>query len=260
VTASARGAVSPWLLVVTGPAGQEVARAALRPGVPLTIGRAPECAVMLGVMAVARRHGRIELVNGVPVYSDEPGAAGTLLDGDPVSGSVSLGERTVLEIGGFRFAMKRERPAVAAPAGEPAAPQWTCPSPGEGGTLLDRHISGLRMYRNETEREKEDRRQKWEADWKQLVGQAREIQARYGRHPRVLEFALSKDERELVVKLRDSSARGYAYFCLSRQHPEGLYPEQQAVWLRELGRGDESFSEPMRGFDELMSRLAPRLA
>jgi hypothetical protein len=250
--------ISPWTVVVTAPSGQELARANLRPGVPLTIGRAPESSIMLGLMTVSRHHGRIELVNGLPRYFPEPGALATLLDGDPVEGATPLGERTLLEIGGYRFTLQRQRAAMAAAPARPASGE--VPAPDGGSTLLDRHIQGVKLHRTEAQKEAESRSAQWERGWQELVAQARQIQARYGRHPRMLEFTISKDEREVVIKLKEDSRRGYAYFCLSRAHPEGKYPDMQAVWLREVGRGDDSFSDPVRGLEELVSRIAPRLA
>lgn len=250
-------ALSPWTVVVAGPGGQEFGRYPLRHNVPLKIGRAPDCHVMLGLMTVARNHGRIELANGVPTYVDEPGASGSLVDGDPVEGSTFLGERTLLEIAGYRFSLVRARVAAPAPARASATVDPIVP---EGGaTLLDRHIVGLRTYRTESQIEGARRSTKWEQAWRDLIGQAREMQARYGRHPSILEFVVSKDEREVIIKLKDPSPRGYVYFVLSRTHPDGKYPDLQSVWLREVGRGDDSFSDPERGLEELVSRIAPRL-
>lgn len=249
--------LSPWTVVVTGPGGQEVSRSVLRAGVPVTIGRAPDSTIMIGAITVARHQGRIELCNGAPTYFEGEGAVGSLVDGDPVEGSAPLGERTLLEVGGYRITLVRQRSAAGmARAAQEAGPAL---SP-EVQTLLDRHIQGVRLHRTETQKEVEARSQKWEQDWKSVVASAREIKARYSRHPQILDFAISKDEREVIVKLKESSPRGYAYFCLSRSHPEGKYPDLQAVWLREVGRGDNSYDEPMRGLEELISRIAPRLA
>lgn len=251
-------AISPWTVVVTAPAGQEISRSVLRPGVPVTIGRAPDSTIMLGAMKIARNQGRIELVNGMPTYFEGDGASGSLVDGDPVEKSALLGERTMLEIGGFRFTLLRQRAAAPAAAAKPAD---AAPALSESvQTLLDRHIQGVRLHRTEAQKEVEGRAQKWEQDWRKVVESAREIKARYGQHPQILDFAISKDEREVIVKLREASPRGYAYFCLSRAHPEGRYPDMQAVWLREVGREDCNYEQPMRGLEELISRLAPRLA
>lgn len=257
MTAPSGSALSPWTLVVTGPGGQEIFRNPLRVGAVVTIGRAPDSTIMLGHINISRNHGRIELVNGVPTYSNEPGAAGATADGDPVEGATKLGDRTVLEIGAFRFVVQRARPA-APPPPKPAAAAWTEPA-GEG-TLLDRHIQGLRLHRTDHQKEAEAKSVRWQREWQDLVAQARAMQARYGAHPRVLSFFVSKDEREVHIKLKENSPRGYAYFTLSRAHPEGKYPELQAVWLREVGRADESFAEPQKGLEELVSRVAPRLA
>jgi pSer/pThr/pTyr-binding forkhead associated (FHA) protein len=254
---SGAAAVSGWTVVVAGPGGQEVGRSALRPNLPVTIGRAPDCNIFIGIMGVARYHGRIELANGIPTYRDEPGAAGSLIDGDPVDGPTPLGERTLLEIGGHRITLTRARPAAAPrPSATPAA------AADAGGieTLLDRHIQGVRLHRNVNQQEHQARSHKWEEDWKSVLANARAIKARYAAHPSFIDFAISKDDREVTIKLKEDSRRGYAYFCLSRAHPEGKYPDVQAVWLREVGREDSNFSDPLRGLEELMSRLAPRLA
>jgi hypothetical protein len=252
------GKRSAWTLVATGPGGKEIFQTVLRVGVPVTIGRAPESTVMLGLISVARNHGRIELVNGVPHYFNEPGAVGALVDGDPVETSTLLGERVLLEIGPFHFTLQRARPAVAPKPAE-APPAWSGPATGSGGTMLDRHLQGLRMHQSEVAKETVTRSAKWEQGWKDVLAQSREMQAHYGRHPRIMEFGVSKDEREVTIKLKEDSRRGYAYFSLSRMHPEGKFPELHAVWLRELGREDQSFGEPMQGLEELISRVAPRL-
>lgn len=248
--------LSPWTVVVSR-ARQEVARSALRTGLSISIGRAPDCTIMLTAMTVARYQGRIELVNGVPTYFAD--APGSMVDGDPVEGSTQLGERTLLEVGGFQIALVRTRTATAAP--KPAAPGPAAPA-GDASveTLLDRHIQGVRAHRSVNQQDDQAKSNKFEEAWRKVVNDLRVIKSRYGSHPNVIDFTISKDEREVIVKLRESSPRGYAYFCLSRFHPEGKFPALQAIWLREVGRQDESHTEPQRGLEDLISRLAPRLA
>lgn len=251
--------ISPWTVVVTGPGRQEVARSALRAGVPILIGRAPDCAIMLTGMAVSRYHGRIELAaNGIPSYTPEPKALGAMVDGDPVDASTQLGERTLLEIGGFQVRLERARaPAPQKPA--VAAPSTDAP-PDSAETLLDRQIQGVRAHRGTHQQDSHVKNQKWEEDWRAVVNNLRAIKAKYGTHPGVLDFAISKDEREITIKLKEHSVRGYAYFCLSCQHPEGKFPNLRAVWLRQVGEEDASHGEPNEGLQDLISRLAPRLA
>lgn len=256
-------ASSPWTVVVTGPGSQEIGRYPLRPGFSLKIGRSPDSHVMIGVMTVSRNHGRIELgPTGFPVYHDEPGAQGTKIDGDPVEGSAPLGERTELTLAGYRFTLTRTRTASpTAPIATPdRAPAAAAPSAGAGDTLLDRYVAGVRTHRSDTRKEEDARALRFDTEWNEVVRQARQIQVRYGRHPLMLEFGISKDEREILVKIKDRSPRGYAYFCLARQHPEGRFPEQRAVWLREVGRPDDHYEEPLRGLEELFARIAPRMA
>jgi hypothetical protein len=257
---SGAAVLSPWTVVVTGPGGAEVWRSALRTGIPVTIGRAPDCMIMIPTMGIARYMGRIELRNSVPTFVAEPAATGTLLDGDPVDGAAPLGDRTVLEIGGYRISLQRAARTARAPRAAASPGAAPPPDAHAGETLLDRQIVGVRMHRSVSQQELTARAHKWEDDWKTVLASARTIQSRYAAHPQILTFAVSKDEREITIKLREASRRGYAYFCLSRAHPEGKYPDMQAVWLREVGRDDCNFSEPLQGFEELVSRLAPRLA
>lgn len=254
-------ASSPWTVVVTGPGAQEIGKYPLRPGFALKIGRSPDSHVMIGVMTVSRNHGRIELAaTGLPVYYDEPGARGTHVDGDPVEGSAALGERTELTLAGYHFTLTRTR--TAPPTASIAVPDTAAVpvSAGPADTLLDRHIAGVRTFRDASKNDDQARAQRFEADWREVIAQVRQIQARYGKHPAVLDFAVSKDEREVLIKLKDPSPRGYAYFCLGRQHPEGLFPDLPGVWLREIGRPDQHYPQPVAGLNELLARLAPRMA
>ena len=254
--------LSPWTVVVTSPGHQEVARSALRAGVPIQVGRAPDCTITLNAMTVARYHGRIELAaNGIPTYTAE-NSAPALIDGDPVEGPTQLGERTLLEIAGFSIRMERNRVAAPAPQ-KPAAAAPTAATPEAAGgieTLLDRHIQGVRLHRNVNQQETQGRAEKFEQDWRTVVANLRTIKVRYGTHPAVLDFGVAKDDSEVTIKLREQSARGYAYFCLSRRHPEGRFSDLMAIWLRQVGSEDMSFEVPAKGLEELISRLAPRLA
>lgn len=249
--------ISPWTVVVTAQNRSEVARSALRPGLPLQLGRAPDCTIMLPAMQVQRYHGRIELsANGIPKYVADKNAP-AMIDGDPVEGETQLGERTLLELGGYSIRLERNRTTTAAaPARRDAEPAPAS----DVETLLDRQIQGVRMHRNIGAQETAGRAQKFEADWKATISNLRAIKARYGTHPMIIDFSVAKDDSDATVKLKEQSPRGYAYFVLSRAHPEGRYRDLQACWLREIGREDMSFDDPSKAFQELISRLAPRLA
>lgn len=251
--------LSPWTVVVTAPNRQEVARSALRAGVPIVIGRAVDCTITLPGMSVARYHGRIELAaNGIPVYVADKNAPATV-DGDPVEEPAQqLGERTLLELAGYSIRLERNRVAAPAAGTKPAA---AAPAAGaDVETLLDRHIAGVRLHRNVHSQDSQAKIQKFEADWKTVVNNLRAIKARYGNHPKIIDFTVAKDDSDATIKLKENSPRGYAYFVLSRAHPEGRFREMLAIWLREVGAEDMSFEEPAKGLEELISRLAPRLA
>jgi hypothetical protein len=248
-----------WTIVVQSPNGQELKRTALRKGVPVTIGRAADCTITLGAMSVSRKHGRIELRGGVPMYFDEEEAAGSRVDGAFVRGATPLDEKTRLDIGGFQIQLARAAVAADAEPAPAAAPSPAAPLD-EMEQLLAHKIQGVRAHREASAVDGPAQRTRFEAEWEEVVASARRIGQRYAGHPRLQMFTVARDGSEIAIKVKDGSKRGYSFFILSRAHPQGLHSYQVAAWLIQFGEVERSFREPKAALEELLHELAPRLA
>jgi hypothetical protein len=132
---------------------------------------------------------------------------------------------------------------------------------GEVTSQFERHLQSVRAYREETQAATLNRRGKIDEQWAKMIVQARSLQNRLQQDKRVLAFTISRDQKEVAVKIADSyEKRGHRYFLLSREHPEGKFPGVDSVWLREFGRDDASFDDPSKAMEELMLRVAGTLA
>ena len=126
---------------------------------------------------------------------------------------------------------------------------------------FDRHLRSVRNYREEAQAATLNKRGRIDAEWAKMIVAAKALQARLQQDKRVLSFAISRDQKEVSVKIADPyEKRGQRYFLLSREHPEGKFPGVDSVWLREFGRDDASFDDPNAAMEELMLRVAGTLA
>lgn len=154
----------------------------------------------------------------------------------------------------------------------PAAPQWSAPSfpeprmPAASGdnditSQFERHLNSVRSYREESQAQTLNKKSRVDAEWGKVVVAMRSLQTRLSADKRVLSFSISRDLREVAIKIADpSEKRGHRYFLMSRNHPDGKYPGVEDVWLREFGRDDASFGDPQKCMEELMLRVAGTLA
>jgi hypothetical protein len=159
----------------------------------------------------------------------------------------------------------RAQPAPPPQMAAPAMPAATPPSKPYGGdqvtSQFDRHLQSVRAYREESQAATLNRRGKMDEQWTKMITAARALQTRLSADKRVLSFTISRDQKEVAVKIADTyEKRGHRYFLLSRDHPEGKYPGVENVWLREFGRDDASFDDPAKAMEELMLRVAGTLA
>lgn len=255
-----------WTIVVRNPQEQEHCRTYLRPGVVATVGRAPDCTITLTAMTVSRQQGRIELRSGVPVYFDAPESTGTRINGSYVRGPTPLHETAVLEIAGYRFTAERtiaEKAAEAAPAPAKAPAEDWMKAAGGGDSLesmLAQRVQGIRQHRQQNSSDRDAAATRFLEEWQQLVQSARRLQQQLAGDPRILAFAVSRDDLEVLVKVKDHSARGYSSFILAQRHPQGKYAELRAAWLLQLGEQDAFFQSPRQAMEEFVHRFAPRLA
>ena len=156
-----------WIIIVKNAQEQEHCRTYLKPGAVATIGRAPNCTIFLSVMVVSRSQGRLEIRKGYPVYFDDESSTGARVDGQYVRGPTTLTEKSVLEIGGYRFAIERDpaaKPAMPAPESslKPPAPAldptWiSTAAAGADSAGLEgmpaRRIQGIRSHRDQSQQD-----------------------------------------------------------------------------------------------------------
>ncbi|MCI0750157.1 MAG: FHA domain-containing protein [Nevskiales bacterium] len=134
----------------------------------------------------------------------------------------------------------------------------------DDGTItsdLERRIQSIRAFRAESQKTDHTKREHLEGGWAKLVADMRLLQGRLSGDKRVLDFSISRDQKEIVLKLADRhEKRGYRYFLLSQHHPEGKFPGVEKVWLREFGHEDASFEDPQKAMEALLVRIAGALA
>lgn len=153
-------------------------------------------------------------------------------------------------------------PAPPPPPPKPSFPAPQFPAPSADATSeFDRKLASVRAYREESQAATLNRRGKMDAEWTKMLATARQLQARLAGDKRVLSFAISRDQKEIAVKIADAyEKRGHRYFLLCRDHPEGKYPGIENCYLREFGRDDASYDDPAKAMEELMLRVAGTLA
>lgn len=264
-----------WIIVTKNPKAEEVGRTFLKPGIPATIGRAPDCTIFLTVPTISRCQGRIEIRNVSPVYFDDETSTGARVNGHYVRGPTTLDEKSVLEIGGFQFLVERDphakpprQKAESQEAPAPAPIDWSATAGGgadDSGLqleqLLAQRIQGIRQHRSQSGDDSKSRKAMLDAEWIALVASARSLQSKLGGDPRLQSFAVSRDEGEILAKLAaPGTALGFHSLILARHHPDGKYPDLAGAWLMELGRPAAHFPSPKEAMEEFIRRLAPRLA
>lgn len=156
----------------------------------------------------------------------------------------------------------RAQPAPPPETAPPAMPSMPArPLHGDITSQFDRHLQSVRSYREEAHATTLNKRARIDAEWTKMIQAVRALQARLSADKRVLSFTISRDLKEIAIKIADPhEKRGHRYFLLSREHPDGKFPGVDNVWLREFGRDDASFDEPQKGMEELMLRIAGTLA
>jgi pSer/pThr/pTyr-binding forkhead associated (FHA) protein len=126
---------------------------------------------------------------------------------------------------------------------------------------FEKHLASVRSYREEAQAQTLNKRGRMDTEWSKLIVQARALQQRLATDRRVLSFTISRDLKEVAIKIADpTERRGHRYFLLSRDHPEGKLTSAEYCWLREFGRDDASFDDPIKAMEELMLRVAGSLA
>ena len=127
--------------------------------------------------------------------------------------------------------------------------------------LFDRQVKGIRTHRKEQKSEQAQKKIEFSQRWYEVVAEAKKLKAKLEGNPRILEFSISRAMDEIRIKIADPSRpRGYGYFFICRDHPDGQYPGLQTVWLREVGAGDQNFDNPREALEAIVLKLATMLA
>jgi predicted component of type VI protein secretion system len=142
-----------------------------------------------------------------------------------------------------------------------ARPGMAADADGDITSQFERHLNSVRSYREESQASTLNRKSRVDAEWGKVIQAMRSLQTRLSTDKRVLSFSISRDVREVAIKIADpQEKRGHRYFLMSRSHPDGKFPGVEDVWLREFGRDDASFGDPQKAMEELMLRVAGTLA
>lgn len=254
-----------WTVILCDAQGHELRRQPLGEA-PLVVGRGKDRGLVLDSPAVSRQHARLQALGSEVTVEDLGSANGTLLNGRRLERAETLREGDELRIADFLLRLRRDaapqQPRIQLPeqppapaAAEPPAGGWSSAS-----ELLREQVNSIRSFRDES-RSGDDRLPQFEREWDKVVASMRELQQQLQGHPRVLQFGISRNQREITVKLADPAAkRGHAYLILSPEHPEGKYRDQLTVWLREFGEPDLNYDQPAEAMRHFVQRIASRLA
>jgi len=254
-----------WTVILYDAQGRELRRQTLGEA-PLVVGRGKDRGLVLDSPAVSRQHARLQVQGSGVTVEDLGSANGTLLNGRRIERPETLREGDELRIADFLLRLRQDEAAAAPresgihvperpPAAEPAGAGWNSAS-----DLLREQLHSIRSFRDESGGGS-GRLAAFEREWDKVVASMRELQQQLQNHPRVLLFGISRNNREITVKLADPGARrGHAYLILSPEHPEGKYRDQLTVWLREFGEPDVSYDQPAEAMRHFVQRIASRLA
>ncbi len=158
------------------------------------------------------------------------------------------------------YAVRFPEPA-AAPKPASSPPPKSQAEADEAAAELERHIQGIRTYREQTSSNTNTQKIRLDQGWTQLVGAMQNVQKRLAGNARVQGFNFSRDGKEIAVKIQDArEKRGYRYFVLARQHPEGKFPGLEVIWVCETGREDMNFRDAKDAQTEIFQRIAATLA
>lgn len=238
----------------------------------LRIGRDRDCDIQLASASVSRQHAQIEVRDGKLFFRDLESFNGSTVNGRKARGEMPVSLRSVIEIGGFRLTIEpdpeKDTPArfTMHPDDEPATlpmdavdlpSEWTAAS-----ALLAKQIRGIRSHRDGSRQQLDSERVHCDQEWTRMLTAARHLESELHGHPKVQHYTFSKDSEQLTVKIVDPGKNGgFAYFILSRRDPDTQHPHPHGlIALREFGERDCYYREPKDALNELVKRLATRLA
>jgi hypothetical protein len=95
-----------------------------------------------------------------------------------------------------------------------------------------------------------------DSDWKAVVPALQTFLETAVGQTALQNFAISRDQTEVSVKLKDNSARGSTYLILSRRHPTDVRASEDCVWLGAIGEAPVAYTDAIEAMRFLIRRIA----
>jgi hypothetical protein len=127
--------------------------------------------------------------------------------------------------------------------------------------IFEHMVSGIRKDRADNKREENEGKRKLETEWQNVVRSMQALQAKVKGNPRVIYFNISRDQREITVKMVDETSRQRSrIMTLTRDHPTGKFKQMEVVWLIEFAGHERYFADPKEAMADLVTSVAACLA
>lgn len=245
-----------------GSTGKEVARAELRAG-SLRIGRHSDNDLQLPSASVSRKHARIELRDdGRTELHDEGSANGCSVDGDPVHAPVRLSAESVIRIGIYILSLKPLEATISPmDAPEPLPPAASIPKAQKTlSDLLEHQIGAIQSHRSTQADQAKEKREAFEAGWKEVLEAARDLRGRFQGDARVPYFFINRDQTEIVARVIGNGGSGTLTMSVARTGEGATVADPIRAWFRVMGEDPVSYTEPEKAMSDFVKKLAARLA
>ncbi|MEN8719217.1 MAG: hypothetical protein ABF296_02995 [Oceanococcaceae bacterium] len=127
--------------------------------------------------------------------------------------------------------------------------------------LLDETIGAIASHRHATNLSRAEQIQQIDRAWDELCRAARELRPRVANNDKVRYFTVARDGLSIAVSFRGSHREAKGQLLeMSRHHPDGMYRETEAIWVRETGRADQRLVESKDAVKFLVNFCAHNLA
>jgi hypothetical protein len=195
----------------------------------------------------------------------EPVAHGGLLSADEVQKALAEAQaerlRTELEAEAERLAYLQDSQIAQPKDAAPAKPAYKPVDWDSAAEIFDHMVTGIRRERAENKREEHERKRSLETDWQHVVQSMQALQRKVQGHRKVIYFNISRDQREISVKLVDESSKHkFRHITLTRNHPSGRYHQMEVVWFIEFAGRERYFVDAKEAMAELVTSIAAALA
>lgn len=127
--------------------------------------------------------------------------------------------------------------------------------------LLDETIGAIASHRHATNLSRAEQIQQIDRAWDELCRAARELRPRVANNDKVRYFTVARDGLSIAVSFRGSHSETRGRLLeMSRHHPDGMYGDTQAIWVRESGREEKRIYESKDAIKSLVNFCAHNLA